>query len=256
MWSALNIFFVGVLIYFATNKFVNDKSDFVNFNNILTFSIVALTHLVVLLESVMTNKNFIKIWNNIYLSDSLIRTMIDGYENILNNFYKQKSMKILSYIFFTFSLELFIILNIKNDKDWTCMWLICVFSLTVSRLRHLQYTLFIDILSCRFQIIKNELKAIVVITKIESNQLIDRNLAFCEGLFNKINAIKKIYNVLWETSLLFNRTFGFSQITNFLQNFVQLTCDLYILYSFLYVNDLTYILGKWNTLQNKNELKL
>lgn len=243
-WSLLNILFLGVLAFYTCNKFLDDKSDLMNFNNILTFSIVLLTHFIILNESLFVNQNFDKIWKNILISDALIGKMIEGYEIILEKFYKQTFIKIISYIIVTFILEISIIFNIKNDLNWSFMWLICIIPLTVSRFRHLQYTIYTEILACRFKIIKNELKTIVRITKIESNQLITKNSSFTEGLYNKINGIKKIYNVLWETSIIINKTFGISQIANFLQNFVQLTCDLYVLYSFLYANDLTYIIGE------------
>jgi hypothetical protein len=104
--------------------------------------------------------------------------------------------------------------------------------------------LHVDVLTCRFRVIKNELKAIVAFTRIENNQLLAKNAIFYDGIYNKISGIKKVYNILWESSLLMNKSFGISQIANFLQNFVQLTCDLYLMYAFLNVNDMTYILGE------------
>lgn len=245
-WSILNVALVGVLIFFTCKKFMNDESGLVDFNNILTFSIVALTQFVVLIESLLARNNFLKIWNNVCVADVLIERMIDGYDEVLNNFYKRICIKIISYLITTFVLEMLIIFNVSDDANWTFMWSVCIIPLTVSRLRHLQFAIYIDILSCRFKVIKKELKSIVMFTKMESNQLVEKNSAFVEGLFKKINEIKKIYNTLWEISLLINTTFGFSQIANFLQNFVQLTCDLYVMYSFLYLNNLKYILGEFN----------
>lgn len=142
-------------------------------------------------------------------------------------------------------LELGVIFNILDDVNWTFMWVACILPLTVSRLRHLQHSLFIEVLSCRFRVIKMELKSIARLSKLESNQLIAKNYAFYDGLFNKISSIKKVYNILWETSLLINKSFGISQLTNLLQNFVQLTCDLYMMYSFLYYNDFDKIPGNY-----------
>lgn len=241
-WSLLNVAFVGVLIFFTCRRFLNDESDLVNFNNILTFSIVALTQFVVLIESLLARNNFLKIWNNIFAADELIGEMIDGYDEVLNNFYKRTCIKVISYLIATFVLETLIIFNVKADASWSFMWIVCIIPLTVSRLRHLQFSIFIDILGCKFQVIKKELKSIVMLTKVESNHLLEKNALFVDGLYKKINAIKKIYNTLWEISLLINRTFGFSQIANFLQNFVQITCDFYVMYSFLYSNNLTYII--------------
>lgn len=246
VWSFFNIGVVGALIYITCVKFVHDQSDnLVNFNNILTFSIIILTHFIVLIESLWTRNNFIKIWKNIEMCDVLIRKLIDGYDEILKSFYKKVSIKILSFVIITCVLELLIIFNIQNDASWSFLWKVTFLSSTVSRFRHLQYTIYIEILACRFKIIKRELNSIVMLTKVQNNQLISRNFQFIEGLSNKINSIKKIYSINWEISLLINKSFGISQIANFLQNFVQLTCDLYVMYSFLYVNDLTYIKGNY-----------
>ncbi|KAG5674525.1 hypothetical protein PVAND_004487 [Polypedilum vanderplanki] len=168
--------------------------------------------------------------------------MIDGYDEMLKSFYKRTAVKIIGYIFITALLEMGAILNILSDKYWTFMWITCIVPLTVSRFRHLQHLLFIDLLSCRFRVIKEELKNIARFTKLENNKFITKNNSFYDGLYNKIYSIKMEYNILWETSLLINKSFGFSQLLNLLQNFVQLTCDLYSLYSFLYVNNLENIL--------------
>ncbi|XP_070497108.1 putative gustatory receptor 2a [Chironomus tepperi] len=152
-------------------------------------------------------------------------------------FYKSISIRFTGYILMTILLELGVIIRIVDDEDWTYMWCICILSLTISRLRHLQHSLFINVLSCRFRIIKNELEDIVKLTKLEGNQLIVKNSTFYDGLFDKISSIKKVYNILWESSLLINRCFGFSQLANLLQNFIHLTCLLYSTYSFLYYNN-------------------
>jgi hypothetical protein len=245
VWSVFQFLLIGVLTFCVCIKFMHDESsDLANFNNMLTFSIIALTHAVIIVESAVVCRNFIAIWANMRLVDGLINAMISEYDEILRNFYKRTAIKVIGYIFMTALLELAVIFNIRGDNNWTFMWCACVFPLTASRLRHLQHLMFIDVISCRFRIIKRELKAIVRLTKLENNQLIVKNFSFYDGLFNKISSIKKVYNVLWETSLLINKCFGLSQLSNLLQNFVQLTCDLYSMYSFLYVNDLDNILRK------------
>lgn len=36
-------------------------------------------------------------------------------------------------------------------------------------------------------------------------------------IFQELNTIKSTYNTLWESSLMINRSFGFSQLANLLQ---------------------------------------
>lgn len=242
-WSILHLVLATLLGAVAYQAFVDDNSDISSFNNVLKFSVTALTYFVTCVESIAVRKNFIEIWIRIRLIDDLIGNMLQDYESILNKFYKETVLKIVAYMFFTTAIEVLVITNVYELESWRLMWSLLIIPVTMSRFRHLHHTLFIEMLSCRFRVIKNELKSIVEFTKLDSNKLMAKNFVFYEGLFKKLSTIKSVYNTLWETSLLINRSFGVSQLINLLQNFVQLTCDLYLVYSFLYKNNLTYILG-------------
>lgn len=244
IWSVIQLIGVGITTEITVKKFFNNPG-LANVNNVLTFSIIMLTHAVTIIESVVVRRNFIYIWKNVASADELISGMVSNFNEIIMKFYKNISIRLTGYILMTILLELGVIIRVADDQDWTYMWCICILSLTISRLRHLQHSLFINVLSCRFKIIKNELEDIVKLTKLEGNQLIVKNSTFYDGLFDKISSIKKVYNILWETSLLINRSFGFSQLANLLQNFIHLTCLLYSTYSFLYYNNFEDLLGKF-----------
>lgn len=247
IWSLVHVAIVSVLSYLAFEEFFSHDSDFAGFNNLLMFSITFLTHFSCSIESLIARKNFEEIWLRFHLIDGLISNMLPDYKATVKTFYRKISRKIISYILFTVFVELYIISHIFDVQNWRFMWFITLIPLTISRFRHLHHTLYIEMLSCRFRVIKRELKSIVKFTKLESNKLMAKNFMFYDGLFKKLSTIKSVYNTLWETSLLINRSFGVSQLANLLQNFIQLTCDLYMLYSFLYKNNLTYIIGKLAT---------
>lgn len=242
-WSLFHLTAATFLAFLACQAFLNEDSDISNFNNILKFSIIVLTYFATSIESIAVRKNFIEIWTRIRLIDDLISNMLPDYNLILRKFYKKTARKIIIYILFTTAIEVIIITNIYEVASWRFIWSISIIPVIMSRFRHLHHTLFIEMLSSRFRVIKNELKSIVKFTKLDSNKLMAKNFVFYEGLFKKLSTIKSVYNILWETSLLINRSFGVSQLTNLLQNFIQLTCDLYLVYSFLYKNNLTYIMG-------------
>lgn len=245
-WSILHLAVATSLAFFAFHTFISDDSDIANFNNILKFSIMIMTHIVTCLESLVVRKNFIEIWIRVKTTDDLIGRMLPNYDAILNDFYKETSKKQILALLSTFVIELVIILSIYEMPSWSFMWSISIVPILMSRFRHLHHALFIEMLSCRFRIIKKELKSIVKFTKLESNGLLNKNFRFYENLYRKLSTIKSVYNTLWETSLLINRSFGLSQLVNLLQNFIQLTCDLYLLYSFLYKNNMTFITGEFN----------
>lgn len=245
LWSAFHLIFAVTIATIAAQIFTqNDGDGASSFNNLLKFFALSLTHVVTCVESVYVRKNFIEIWNRVHLIDDMMGNILQDYQETKTGFFKATSKKVIVCMLLTIAIELAIITSIHNVKDWALIWWVLIAPSTISRLRHLQHTLYIDLLASRFRTIKNELNVIVKLTKLEPSKIISRNLHFYDGLFKRISTIKSVYNVLWETSLYINRSFGLSQLVNLLQNFIQLTCDLYLVYSFLYNNSLEYIIGK------------
>lgn len=210
--SLLHLAVIIFLVYFAFKTFFSADSDVGSFNNILKFSVMALTHFAAIVESMIVRKNFVEIWIRVNHIDESLDLMLPDYQLILKTFYKKTSRKIVLVLLMAVFVELYIIANISSVYSWTFMWSVTIISLMMSRLRHLQHTLYIDMLSCRFQVIKKELKAIVKLTKMENNVLVVKNLNFYSSLFRKLSTIKNVYNTLWETSLYLNRSFGVSQL--------------------------------------------
>lgn len=247
-WSFVHVAVAITLAIFAFQTFMLDDSGFASFNNILKFSIMVLTYFATCLESFFSRNNFVEIWTRIKTADDLIQNLLPNHISNLNKFYKDTTRKIILAMLFTIGIELIIISNVYDVYNWRSMWIISIIPVIMSRFRHLHHQLFIELLSYRFRVIKTELKSIVRYTKIEDNKSINKNFLFYDGLFKKLSTIKSVYNTLWETSLLINRSFGVSQLINLLQNFIQLTCDLYMVYSFLYKNNMTHITGNLITI--------
>jgi hypothetical protein len=242
--SIIQLSIVLFIIYRSFNTFVHDSSDLSSFNNILTFTIILSTHVVIIVESLITCKNFPNIMTNIDFIDGKLREMIENYDASILEFSKKLSKIIIAYVLIIMiASEGVIYYNVSNDENLFFLWSSYIFSLTTSRLRHLQHYVYVNLISCRLKTIKNELKFIVKLTQMNDNALI-RNDNFTNALFGKINFTKSIYNITWESSLLINKSFGFSQLFNLLQNFVQLTCDLYVFYEFLYKNNFDLIVGE------------
>jgi 7tm Chemosensory receptor len=210
--SFFHITVVIVLVFFACKAFSADDSEVGSFPTVLKFSIMALTHFVAIVESIVVRRNFVEIWMRVKQIDDALEVMLPSYGSILKTFYKETSRKIIVFLFMTVIIEFAIISNILDVSSWTFMWGVSIVPLMMSRFRHLQHTLFIDILTCRFRVIKKELKTIVKLTKMDSNTLVVKNFNFYQSLFKKISTIKNVYNILWETSLYLNRSFGVSQL--------------------------------------------
>ena len=185
VWSSFQLLLVVALTLFVFDEFSStENSELSSFNNVLKFAMMVLTHFVAILESIVMRKNFIKVWEQMTTVDYLIENMIENYLKMQKNFYKKTSRKIIVCIIFAIVFELIVIANVVHLEVWTFMWCASIMPLMMSRMRHLQHTLYIDLLTCRFKVIKKELKAIVKLTKIESNLLIAKNTFYHDKLFS------------------------------------------------------------------------
>lgn len=250
LWSAFHFVFSMAIAVMTAQIFIYHSSDatdatigVASFNNVLKFFSLTLTHVVTVVESVYVRQNFVEIWKRVNSIDEMLENIIQDYNKTRKEFLKATSRKIIVCLLLMTAIELTIIIKIHAIKDWSLIWWVLITPLTFSRLRHLQHTFYIDLLASRFRTMKKELSQIVKLTKLDHSKIIPRNLHFYDGMFRRINTIKNVYNITWEMSLFINRSFGLSQLVNLLQNFIQLTCDLYLVYSFLYNNSLEYIIG-------------
>lgn len=211
VWSVFHFAVVICIAFLAARVFLVDD-EISSFNNILKFSIMALTYFIAILESLALRYNFEKVWKKVAIIDESFSTIIPNYDGIQKSFCRSTVKKILSCLTFTIATEIIIIANVSSVKSWSFMWMISIIPLMMSRIRHLQHTLFVDVLTFRFGLIKRELKSIVKITRVGNNELLMKNQLFYDGLFKRLGKIKNIYNHLWEASLYINRSFGLSQL--------------------------------------------
>lgn len=185
VWSSFQLLLIAALTFFVFGEFSStESSELASFNNVLKFSMMVLTHFVAILESIVMRKNFISVWEQIATVDNLIENMIENYSKMQKTFYKKTSRKLIFCIIFAIVFELIVIANVFKLEVWTFIWCASILPLMMSRMRHLQHTLYIDLLTYRFKVIKKELKAIVKLTKIESNLLIAKNTFYHDKLFS------------------------------------------------------------------------
>lgn len=241
-WSFFNVILVTLLalISFLLNDELFQKHNTIGrFNDILKFSTIILTHLTVLIESLCTRDHQKSIWQKFQSIDQSF-SKIDVDSKAKNNiFYRFFSIKFILWFGIATIIEILIVTFIREDDQYKRYWYLTIISLTVSRSRHLQQNLYIDMLAFRFNNIKKELKEIV--KQSEKDQYSQKEEMFSKKLLTKVKYIKEMYNVLWEISVHINKGFGLSQLANLMQNFIQLTSDLYWIYSALYKNNFTNI---------------
>lgn len=241
-WSLFNIICVAslaVVCFFLNDKLFLKHDTIGRFNDILKFSTTILTHLTILIESLCTRDQQRSIWQKFQIVDqNFSKIDIDVIERN-KIFYRKFVIKFFLWFGLAAIAEIFIISFIRDDTQYQRYWFLTIISLVISRSRHLQQNLYVDMLTFRFKIIKKELKEIV--KQSQKDPFSQKEEIYNKILLTKVKYIKEMYNILWEISVHINKGFGLSQLANLMQNFIQLTSDLYWIYSALYKNNFTNI---------------
>lgn len=239
-WSIISLVALFILIVMVfTSKDVFGSHNYIGeFNDMIKIASVYATHTVILVEAFLSRVHLSEFMRKIREVDEVILAHLDivqiHHPEIFRKGFVKKFFLNLTAVLVV---EIIIIASIQADPMWTNLWYFSIVSLTVSRLRHLHLTLHVDTISYRLQIVRKELELIVA----KSQEKGGAGDAFVHGSFHKLCLMKSAYNTLYECCSHINFSFSFSQLLNFMQNFIQLTCDLYWVYSILYRNDLTYI---------------
>lgn len=239
-WSLLQLILLIILITLVfTSEGIFGAHNYIGeFNEEIKAASLFATHLVILVEAFFSRNELAHFWQKITELDSNVLLQFDVHPR---TFERRFIRKFFINILFVLLVEIIIIANVQDDPLWTNLWYLGITSLTITRLRHLHLMLHVDTISFRLKVIRKELQRIVS-TSQGDVQFKGSNSKIDKSAFHKLCLMKNAYNTLYECSSHVNFSFGFSQLFNLMQNFVQLTCDLYWIYSILYRNDLTYML--------------
>lgn len=232
-WSLLHLILLLILIitvYTADGIFGN-HNYIGEFNDMIKVASIYATHVLILIEALCCKHHLSAFWRKIREVDTNILSQfnqerIDNPEIFEKCFVKKFFLNLTVVLL----LETIVISTIQEDVLWTNLWYLSIVSLTITRLRHLHLMLHVDTICFRLKVLRVELAKIVA----KEQKAIKS--------FERLCLMKDAYNTLYECCSHVNFSFGFSQLFNLMQNFLQLTCDLYWIYSVLYRNDLTYIL--------------
>lgn len=194
---------------------------------------IILTHLAVLYEALFTRVEQRQLWAKLLVVDECLASLGANATVARMRFFRDYSIKFGSYLIFALVSELLIFITVRNNSEWSVYWYATIFSLMVIRLKHLQHVLYVDMLTSRFHVIKLELERIASTSrKIMDYQLLDQ-----------VKGLQSAYATLYEMCDLLGAVCNISQLTNLTQNFIQLSGDLYWMYSMLHRNQFDEIPG-------------
>lgn len=243
LWSVVivacltTVYIVVVSLYHM--NILRPRSNFISLNDLAKLSAIYLTHFIIIIEALWTRNQM-----SLYLT-KLIQVNAD----LVDLFVEPKKRhvppidiylrKFISYLVFACTIETIIIVRVQSDPPWSVYWWICIVPLMMGRMRHLQHALFVDILTIRFTLIRKEIEYLIKLSANKKANGIDD-----EYLISKLRIVKCIYSNLYEMSNHLSASFGLSQLVNLMQNFIQLTSDLFSIYAVLYRNDFTNLIGE------------
>lgn len=224
-WSfSMSLLVLSFLMFMVINQdtMLYSETPIGKINDILVYFSLLIAHLAIIVESFLKRKYFQKYWMH--------------YENItrLRNpsarrYWKTGvGIKMIAFVLFSLTAEVLIITNITSDHQWTNFWFAEVFSLLMTRNRHLQHIFFIDIIFFTLEDMNSRLRNLIAWTKvIRGDKMFARKLLHGALLLNK-----EQFKHLMEMLICVNRIFCWSQVLNFGQHFVEVTSELYWVYAF------------------------
>lgn len=269
LWSVINILPLSVciiLICVYNEPILDAVSGFGRFSATSMGGIVLVTHLVILLESLFTRNGQNCLWIKAKSVDRTFEKMGIATDQHRKTFYRRFSVKFFSYQLIAWISEITVLILIDNNKSWKLFNSATLFSVMVSRSRHLHHALYIgechvdcfaqtqtmvtlqtsyrltDLLTADFRAIKEQLETVVEKTKSTEDNI--SNPKNDIKTMDQIKLAKTAYSLLYEMSIQLNGVVSLSQLLNLTQGFIYLTSDLHSLYVKLYLNDFAALLGQ------------
>lgn len=223
-WSFINFVVVlSLILYMAINDdLFYAATPIGKINDILVFFSLVSAHISIIAESFVQRKYFTKFW---FCYGKLIRS-----ENRLRKRKWQKTVfvKILIFIIVTISTEILVITNIGSDVQWTNFWYATVFSLMMTRIRHLQHIFFIDVIFFTLEDMNSHLRSSIAWARAAG---VDRSFTH-KFLCREVLRTKEQFKNLMEMLICVNKIFCWSQVLNVAQHFIEVTSELYWVYAF------------------------
>lgn len=146
LWSIINILPLSVCIILVCvyNEPILDKlSGFGRFSATSMGGIVLVTHLVILIESLLTRNGQDYLWTKAKSVDQTFEKMGIATDQHRKKFYRKFSIKFFSYQLIAWISEITVLILIENNMSWKLFNYATLFSVMVSRSRHLHHALYI-----------------------------------------------------------------------------------------------------------------
>lgn len=134
-----------------------------------------------------------------------------------------------------FCLHLVIVMSSKESIGWWWFWIVTWPAMMAGRLRHMQHAMYVHALRARVRIVADALRR-MALARSDGADGAYRLRRFAD--------VQMLADIVIELNVHVNRVFGVAQLLNVMQNFVQLSCDLFWLYTLLHSSKWDWVSGK------------
>lgn len=233
-----NLIVIVVLLFFIhRDSLLYSPNDFAfvdEFNDAFQLIITFATVLSLFLETIHRKSTFKKFFELVTELDLTFRDLhVDPeiFYSRLNQVYGRQFLVLLCG---TIGLEIFIIISIDSDHDWSLYWLVNIMPLMINRFRHLQYSFMLRIIVVQLEMMESILEKIVQI----SDKKFPKNETLNCGIQRRLRRLSAAYNFILEEVKAFNKMFSYSLVINLFQNLIELLSGSYWLYFYALKNEL------------------
>ncbi|KAL7029951.1 hypothetical protein ACKWTF_006441 [Chironomus riparius] len=187
------------------DKMLYSESVIGKINDILVYFSLVLAHLTIIVETFIERAYFKQFW---YFYDKAVKL---NRKSIKIKWYRGYLIKFILYICFTLRIEIAVISTvIDNDEQWANFWFSEIYSLLVTRIRHIQHVFFIDIIFFSLQGINQYMKCLSFWMRGVGG---DKKFAR-KHFYIKMSRMKEQFKNLMEMIICVNKIFRWSQVLN------------------------------------------
>lgn len=146
IWNLLNIlslssYIIVICVYYEL--VLHTLNSIGRFSAVTKGGTVLITHLIILLEALFTRNDQEYLWIKAKCVNRTFEKMGIATDVHNNKFYKNYAVKFFSYQLFAWISEIVVICQVQNNLSWKVFNYATLFSVMVSRSKHLHHALYI-----------------------------------------------------------------------------------------------------------------
>lgn len=232
--------FIATIIYnlVSFQKYMGgEQSQLLDYLSFIIITMIRIVAVVITTESLLNRTQQIQFLLQFYRISHHLReefgTDLD-YKKIRQNTYFWIGIWLVQM---TMLLTLIIVeLTAESFSIWeTIMWIFCTFPIISSSVRYFQIIHYIQLIGFSLEIVKTQLDDIysrtnrLHVVKNESEESARSHDAekIEDGIYDNIVSLRKIYHILWESSVLLNKTFKWSLLSLTAASFIIIVVNYY-----------------------------